>query len=161
MDPEIKLDPRTFGPEQQCFGCSPFNPIGFQLEFAREGDEVVARFTPGTQFDGPPGILHGGLQATLADEVAAWTLVGLRGRMGFTASMEFRLLRPVRTSRLVEARGRIAKESPRLITVETRLIQDGEVAMTGTLVFAIPDEQGARRVLGRDLPAEWRKLCRT
>ncbi len=154
------LDPQLFGSQQDCFGCSPRNPIGFRLHFTRTDDEVIARFTPGPQYEGPPGIMHGGLQATLVDEVAAWTIVGLKGRMGFTATMQVKLSRPVRTGREVIARGRIVKDSPRVVTLSVVLEQDGAVAVTGELVFAIPDARGAERILERELPEEWRRLCR-
>lgn len=154
------LDPHTFGTDHDCFGCSPRNPIGFRLRFFREGDTVIARLTPGPEYEGPPGIMHGGLQATLADEIAAWTLVGLKGRMGFTASLQVRLLRPVRTGREVIARGRIVRESSRLVTVETKLFQDALEVVRGEAVFAIPDAEGAARILGRALPEQWRRLCR-
>jgi len=154
------LYPHLFGTEQDCFGCSPRNPIGFRLNFTREGDEVIARFTPGPQYEGPPGIMHGGLQATLVDEIAAWTIVGLRGQMGFTATMQVRLTRPIRTGREVTARGRIVRDTPRLVTLAVVLEQDGEIAVRGELVFAVPDARGAERILERPLPEEWRRLCR-
>jgi acyl-coenzyme A thioesterase PaaI-like protein len=154
------LDPHVFGTQQDCFGCSPRHPIGFRLRFEKHGDEVVARFTPGAQYEGPPGIMHGGLQATLVDEVAAWTIVGLRKRMGFTATMQVKLIKPVRTGREVTARGRIVKDSPRLVTIAVVLEQDGSPSVTGELVFAIPDAHSAERILERELPDEWKKLCR-
>ncbi|MBM4357286.1 MAG: hypothetical protein FJ096_04175 [Deltaproteobacteria bacterium] len=75
----MRLDPHTFGREQPCFGCAPDHPTGFHLEFEREGDAVRTRFVPSPHHQGPPGILHGGLVTTLADELAAWTIVALKG----------------------------------------------------------------------------------
>ena len=80
----VALDPYTFGETQTCFGCGPHNPHGLRLKFEREGDCVRTRFTLGAGYDGPPGILHGGLQAMIADEIAGWTLVGFKGRIGLT-----------------------------------------------------------------------------
>ncbi|MCB9684373.1 MAG: hypothetical protein H6735_04945 [Alphaproteobacteria bacterium] len=82
----IPIDPLIFGEEQMCFGCGPHNHHGLQLRFFREGDHVVTTLDhQHAHWQGPPNILHGGLQATLADEVGAWTLVGLLGRFGLTA----------------------------------------------------------------------------
>lgn len=154
------LDPHTFGPGQPCFGCAPDHPTGFRLRFEREGDEVVTRFTPGEQHQGPPGMMHGGLVTTLADEIAAWTIVGLRGRLGFTAALEARLLRPARVGVPIEGRGRIASETPRIVKVSVRLLQGGGEIFRGELTFAVLDEAGAERLLGGPLPDAWKRFCR-
>ena len=65
------LDPHLFGEEQQCFGCGPHNARGMQLRFFRDGDAVVTTLQPRAGWEGPPGIVHGGILSTLADEVAA------------------------------------------------------------------------------------------
>src|SRR5688572_25160605 len=106
-----KLDPRMFGPGNACFGCGPDHPIGLHLPFERDGDEVVTRFVPGDRYQGPPGIMHGGLVMTAADELAAWTLIGLRERFGFTASGETRFLKPIRVGAEVTGRGSLVSDS--------------------------------------------------
>ena len=37
----------------------------------------MTTFTPDDRYQGPPGIMHGGLVTTLADEVAAWAIIGV------------------------------------------------------------------------------------
>jgi acyl-coenzyme A thioesterase PaaI-like protein len=157
---EPTLDPRVFGEESPCFGCGPAHPFGLRLTFAREGDEVVTRTTPGERYQGPPGIMHGGLVTTLADEVAAWALIGLRGKFGFTISMSTRLSRAVRVGREVEGRARIARDLGRLVDVDVRLVQDGEEALRGAFRFAVLDQSGAERLLGERLPEAWKRFCR-
>ena len=91
------LDPHLFGPDQQCFGCGPTNPHGMRLQFFRDGNKaVVTTLQPREGWEGPPRVLHGGIQATLADEIAAWTVIGVTGCFGFTTSMQVRYLRPTR-----------------------------------------------------------------
>jgi acyl-coenzyme A thioesterase PaaI-like protein len=156
-----ELDPRVFGETQDCFGCSPVNPIGLHLTFERDGDSVVTRFTPKGHYQGPPGILHGGLVMTAADELAAWTLIGLRERFGFTTQFETRLSRPIRMEQEVFGRGRIAKESSRIMRVHVALEQGGQVAMQGEISFALLDEAAATKLLGMPLPDAWKRFCRT
>jgi acyl-coenzyme A thioesterase PaaI-like protein len=157
MDP---LDGHLFGPGQPCFGCSPDHPYGFRLRFAREGDEIVTHFTPGERYQGPPGIMHGGLVSTLADEVAAWAIVGLLGKFGFTASFECKLRRPVRIGVPLEARARITKDARRIVDAGVRVVQEGEEAFRGTFRFVILDQGGAERMLGRPIPDAWKRFCR-
>ncbi len=162
-EPDVEpLDPETFGPGQPCFGCSPAHPIGLRLRFTREGDEVTTRFTPPPEYQGPPGIMHGGLVTTVADEIAAWTIVGLKRRFGFTAAIEARLLRPVRVGVELLGRGRITTDGSRLVTVAVTLAQEGADAFRGTFRFALLDEGGATRVLGSGapLPEAWKRFCR-
>ena len=47
-------------------------------------------------YQGPPGIMHGGLVTALADEVGAWAIIALLGKFGFTGQVEAKLRGPVR-----------------------------------------------------------------
>ncbi len=154
------LDPSTFGPGQPCFGCSQDHPIGFRLRFESEGDEVVTRFVPSERYQGPPGIMHGGLVTTLADEVAAWAVIGLLGKFGFTAQVNVKLLRPVRIGVELEARGRITRETSRIVHAGVRIVQGGADVCTGELSFVLLDQTGAERLLGGPLPEAWKRFCR-
>ena len=56
--------------DNTCFGCSPHNERGLQLEFVRTGPrEVECRYETPAHFGGAPGVIHGGVQATILDEV--------------------------------------------------------------------------------------------
>lgn len=59
--------------ENHCFGCGGANARGMQLAF--EQDDAVRRirgvFRLGAEYQGGPGIVHGGIVATLLDEVMA------------------------------------------------------------------------------------------
>ena len=160
------LDGHLFGAGQPCFGCSPDHPFGFRLKFERrpseggEGEEIVTRFTPAERYQGPVGIMHGGLVSTLADEVAAWAIIGLLGKFGFTASFEAKFLGPVRIGVPLEARGRIVKDLRRLVDVEVTVRQDDLPRYRSGLRFAVLDRGGAERMLGREIPEEWLRFCR-
>jgi len=155
-----RLDGHLFGAGQPCFGCSPDHPTGFRLAFERQGDEMVTRFTPTDRHQGPPGLMHGGLVATLADEVAAWAIIGLLGKFGFTASFSAKLAGPVRIDVPLEGRSRITSDKSRIVEVGVRLAQDGKNTFSGDFKFVILDKSGAERLLGGPLPEAWQKFCR-
>lgn len=157
---EGPLDGHLFGNGQPCFGCSPDHPYGFRLKFEREGDEIVTRFTPGERYQGPPGIMHGGLVSTLADEVAAWAVIGLAGKFGFTASFDAKLARAIKIGVPLEGRSRIVKDARRIIDVGVRIVQEGQDAMTGSFRFVVLDRGGAERMLGGPIPEAWQRFCR-
>lgn len=154
------LDVNPFGPGQPCFGCAQDHPFGFRLRFSREGDEVATTFTPDDRYQGPPGIMHGGLVTTLADEVAAWAVIGVLEKFGFTAQLSGRLHKPVRIGVPIEGRAKIAKSTPRLVVSNVRLIQNGEDAFSGDFSFVLMDQFSAEKLLGGPLPEAWKKFCR-
>jgi len=153
-------DGSLFGPDQPCFGCAPDHPAGFRLKFAREGDAVVTRFTPSERYQGPPTIMHGGLVATLADEIAAWAIILLLEKFGFTAQMQGKLHRPIRVGEQIVGRGVIATPGSRVVGVEVELTQGDERAYSGELKFVLLDRAGAERMLGGPLPEAWERFAR-
>jgi acyl-coenzyme A thioesterase PaaI-like protein len=154
------LDGRLFGDDQPCFGCGPKHPVGFHLAFERDGDEVVTRFTPGKDHQGAPGLMHGGLAATLADEIAAWAIIATSGKFGFTVQFDARYRKGLRVGVPIEGRGRLVSPVRRLADVEVRLLQDGDVAFTGAFKFAVLNRDAAEKLLGGPIPEAWAKFCR-
>ena len=134
--------------------------IGFHLAFVRDGEQVVTTFVPGPQYQGPPGIMHGGLVMTLADEVGAWALLANKEKFGFTASVDGRLKRPVRIGVETEGRAWIEKESSRVVRVGVKISQKGEACFVATLSFVLMDQYAAEKMLEGPLPEEWLRFCR-
>ena len=78
-----------------CFGCSPDNPHGLRMQFSDEGDSVISIWDPTNNFQGWHNILHGGIQATLMDEIASWVVFAKLGTTGVTSKMEVKLAKPM------------------------------------------------------------------
>lgn len=78
-----------------CFGCSPENKLGLRMHFRLEGDIVVCDWKPEDHLQGWVGILHGGIQATLMDEIASWYVFVKLQTAGVTSKMEVKLLKPI------------------------------------------------------------------
>ena len=155
-----RLDGSLFGPGQPCFGCGPDHPAGFRLAFIEEGEEVVTRFTPDERYQGPPGVMHGGLVFTLADELAAWVLIARLGKFGFTARFEGKLQRPTRLGLELTGRARLLRSTTRTAEIETRLSQEGAEVFVCALTFVLLDRGATEKLLGRALPPEWERFTR-
>ncbi len=97
---------------------------------------------------------------TLADEIAAWTVIALKQRFGFTAELSARLHLPVRTGIEVVGTGRLTKDTSRIAGVSVKLEQQGKLALSAELTFVLLDEKGAERLLGAPLPEAWKKFAR-
>lgn len=78
-----------------CFGCSASNPIGLHLHFVDEGEVVTATWMPSKNYEGWMNVLHGGIQATLMDEIASWLVFTKLETAGVTRQMEVKYKKPV------------------------------------------------------------------
>jgi uncharacterized protein (TIGR00369 family) len=154
------FDGSMFGPGQPCFGCGPDHPAGFHLKVERQGDEVITRMTPDDRYQSVPGIMHGGLVATLADELAAWACIVIAEKFGFTVSMEAKYQSPVRIGKDIEARARITKSTGRFLHVEVNVAQEGRACCTSEFRFVLLDRSGVDKLVGRELPEEWYRFAR-
>ena len=96
-----------------CFGCGQANEAGLRLRFRPAPDGgVETSVRPPGHFAGVEGVLHGGIQATVLDEVmgvaAQLRLPPDAGRQALvTAELALRYRRPVPTDGEVRARARV------------------------------------------------------
>lgn len=157
---EGPLDGHVFGAGQPCFGCGPEHPNGMRLTFEREGDEIVTRYTPRRDQQSAPNIMHGGLVATLADELAGWALLAPTGKFGFTVSFQARYARAVRMGVEIEGRGKLVSPPRRLADVDVRLLQEGVEVFTARVRFAVLDRAAAEKLLDGPIPDAWARFCR-
>lgn len=82
----------------RCFGCDPNSPQGLRMTFYEQGDEVLSLWRPRPEFQGWIDTLHGGIQATLADEISSWVIFRKFQTSGVTSRMEVRYLHPISTN---------------------------------------------------------------
>jgi len=77
-----------------CFVCGEANPLGLKLRFESDGQIVRTSFTPCPEHIGFKGVIHGGLLATVLDEIMVWACVVQTRRFAFCAEMNVRFRRP-------------------------------------------------------------------
>lgn len=65
------------------------------MEFFEEGDEILSIWKPDNKFEGFNNVLHGGIQATLMDEIASWVVFVKLKTGGFTSSLNVNYLNNV------------------------------------------------------------------
>jgi uncharacterized protein (TIGR00369 family) len=98
-----------------CFVCGESNAHGLKLRFHTDGRVVTTKFRPRAEHVGFKGVVHGGLSATVLDEIMVWACVVGTRKFAFCAELNVRYLRPLTpgeevsvTSELVaDHRGRI------------------------------------------------------
>ena len=89
------INPYTKLPGYNCFGCSPDNTVGLQLQFFEEDEYLVSEWMPKQHLSGYKNVLHGGIQATLLDEIASWAVQIKLRTAGVTANLNLRYKKPV------------------------------------------------------------------
>jgi len=83
-----------------CFGCGPESPDGLRIRIFRDpgsASRLLGTYRPRATQTGFPQIVHGGLQFTALDCMAAWTVLILRNPgklMPITKSATTRYLAP-------------------------------------------------------------------
>ncbi len=73
-----------------CFGCCKRNEKGLKLDFFRYKEYAFGRWEPDLDLQGYHNIMHGGIQATMLDEISAWWVYIIVGTAGFTARLSIR-----------------------------------------------------------------------
>ena len=112
--------------DYNCFGCSPFNEIGLQLDFWENDDELLAKWQPRKSLEGWSNVVHGGIQAALLDELAGWIVLIKMKTSGVTSALNIRYLKPVLISKgEIIVRGKVVSVDKKIATIEASLF-DGE-----------------------------------
>jgi len=123
-----------------CFVCGVENPNGLHLVFQQTApDEVTVEYTVPEQFQGYPGVVHGGIVAAMLDEVAGRAHMGDdpgHPRFMFTAKMELRYRKnvpvgqPLRlVGKALTSRGRTATASGKIFDLDGTLLAEAELLL--------------------------------
>jgi uncharacterized protein (TIGR00369 family) len=118
------LTPLAHTAQNRCFGCGPANPFGLHLDFFVADDRsVVCLPVVADTFEGPQGLLHGGIIATLLDEAMSKS-VRVRGLTAMTRHMEVEYLRPVRSATAIRIEGRLTQSEGRKHWTEAKILDE-------------------------------------
>jgi uncharacterized protein (TIGR00369 family) len=134
---------------RSCFVCGRDNTLGFRTKWEndREAGEVRASVTVPEHFNGYPGIVHGGIVATLLDEAVARCVLldGDFEDLMVTAKLEVVFRRPVPTDTPLLLSGRLVERTGSRAVARARLrLPDGTVAARAEALLARPPESLAK-----------------
>ncbi len=80
-----------------CFVCGESNSHGLKLRFTSDGQRVHTRFTPRAEHIGFKGVTHGGILATVLDEIMVWAVAVSTRRFAYCAEMTVRFQQPAKS----------------------------------------------------------------
>lgn len=115
------------------------------MVFRREGERVVADYTPSENQQGFPGVLHGGIIATLLDETMGRT-GALRQEWLMTGKLDIRYKQPAPIDQPMRVWAEIARERAGAIDAvgAVELLDGTVVAEARGLFLRLPDEVRAK-----------------
>ena len=122
---------------RMCFICGMDNPIGFRAQFYNMEDGSVItplRFKP--EHQSFPGRVHGGLLATILDEMglrALWT-DGTEEQFGVTMSLDVKYRKAVPYDEDLFGVGRLVKETSMFFIVDTEIVDATGQTLTSAKV---------------------------
>lgn len=123
-----------------CFACGKNNPhgLGMKVEVFPEDQSAVCRIVLPRRYQGWAGIAHGGVVATLLDEIMAHAVVRHVGQ-GVTTGMETTFRAPVPLHQELLVRGWIAKDRGRMAITEATisLAEGGQTLAQATAKFLL------------------------
>ncbi len=97
---------------RMCFVCGVENPVGLHLHFYQTEPGVIeTTYTAPEHFQGYPGVLHGGIIATILDETSGRAFMGDpdNPRFMYTARLEIKYRKTVPTGQPLRIVGKAIK----------------------------------------------------
>jgi acyl-coenzyme A thioesterase PaaI-like protein len=155
---------------QNCFVCGLSNPFGLKLRFYETGPgEVCAECTLDEQYQGYPGVVHGGIVAAMLDEAAGRShMGGDPPRFMYTARLEIRyrknvpIGKPIRlvgragdskrrtaasSSAIYDQNGTLLAEADALmVNIPQAAVKDVDLEALGWRVYPLEEEEGTDRL---------------
>jgi uncharacterized protein (TIGR00369 family) len=143
---EIRADWKVQGTSRMCFVCGRENPVGLHLHFYEdlEAHQIIVPLNIPEQYQGYPGVVHGGILATILDETTGRAINVGRDAEQFwvTAKLEIRYRRPTPTETPLTAVGWVVSLRSRTAEVAGEIrLPDGTVTAEATAVVVCPSRE--------------------
>lgn len=140
---------------RHCFVCGVENKTGLGLKFFEIGDgRVVAEPCLPDSYQGYPGVVHGGIVASMLDEIAGRAaMIGDHNHFRLTAKLNIRYRKPVPVGETIRLEGWVVEDRGRLATAHAEIrLSDGTKAAEAEAVLAdlpgAPDHEEVLDELG-------------
>jgi acyl-coenzyme A thioesterase PaaI-like protein len=145
-----RIDERFAFEPHNCFACGTLNAAGLHLDLHVDGERCWTDLAIPDRFQGWDEIVHGGIVATILDEVMAWSLVDA-DNWGLTARMSVDFKRPVPLGRPIHAEGWITEARRRLVTTAGRMVDgtSGELLATSEALYVAATDDRKRELKER------------
>ncbi len=137
-DPSAQFVATQADAHPYCFACSGSNPMGLALRYSVAPDRSVsASFIGNCALESYPGVLHGGLVATLLDGAMTNCLFA-HGIRAMTAELKVRYHDPVRSTEELQVRGWLESSRHGVLELRATLTQNEHIKARAQAKFIEP-----------------------
>jgi len=129
-----------------CYGCGALNEQGLQIKSFWAGDEIICTWRPKPHHIGHPGILYGGMIASVVDCHCIWTAsahahrragIEMDGTPRFqyvTAALQINYRKPVSIEQPIQLRAHVVESGERKSIVKCTVTANGVLCADAELV---------------------------
>ncbi len=111
----------------KCFACGKDNPFGLKLKFYKDNNWVIAEFIPHENYQGYPGILHGGITTTLMDEAMAKALY-LMDIVALSVKIEVHFKKKIEIGEKVRVKAKLLEQKRKIFILTSHIENEqGEI----------------------------------
>lgn len=153
-----RFKPLPMPSHNSCFGCGSGNAMGLGMKFHSDGRSVASSLTVPSHLCGWPHVVHGGIVATIFDEIMGWTAIYLMKKVVLTKrlSVDFLKTTPVNQPLFVE--GWVAdRPDERHVVIHAAIhTPDNDISARAEGLFTLfpLDDPISRKLLGPEMIAE-------
>ena len=145
--------------DHNCFACSSRNQIGLKLEIVQNDENCFSDFILSNDYTGFPNIIHGGIQATVIDEVGFWAMYNKYKTIGFTTRMTLDYLNKVEANTKLRAIATKIERNNTLVNVEVKILnKDNAVGTIGNLNYKLVNDILLKKYFGKKFYEEYIKI---
>jgi acyl-coenzyme A thioesterase PaaI-like protein len=123
---------------RDCFACGSNNGAGLRLNFRKKGDgSLYGYFFADPKYQSYPGILHGGIIATLLDSAMTHCLL-MEDLPALTGRLSIRYFHPIRTGTVIKLEARVTQEFHRVFVLEGNASVEGKKMAKAEAKYMLP-----------------------
>ncbi len=140
--------------ENNCFGCSADNPHGLQMKFLSNGQCLLSKITVPEHLCGWSRLVHGGVIATLLDEIMSWTAIFMLKKIILTKSMNIDFLKPAFINNKLTVEGKVIEQKSKREAVISGFLYNEQGKMCaksqGTFALFTPEAALRMKIMNQD-----------
>jgi uncharacterized protein (TIGR00369 family) len=135
---DLRRSQQKLSDDRYCFACGSLNPIGLHMEVSYLEQKAVSKLSLKREFQGWHNIVHGGVVATILDEIMAHAVMHYVGK-GVTTSLQITYRDPVPVGQEVSVVGYVVERKSRAAVArgEIRMAGNEKVVATGESRFIL------------------------
>ena len=138
-----------------CFVCSSSNPIGLKLDIKFSDNSAYSNFNLSNLYSGFPSIIHGGIQASIIDEIGFWGMFNVRKQIGFTQKLEIDYMSKIETDVNLKVVGKEVSLIDKTSRVEVSIFHDSKLKTKGLVTYKLISDSAIKKFFGEDFYTEF------